>query len=47
MNTFQAGQHVTTSGFAGRVIRMYSPGMVEIRLGSGVVCVPVGDVIAA
>ena len=44
--TFQAGQQVTTSGFAGRVIRMYSAGMVEVRLASGVVSVPVGDVIA-
>lgn len=45
--TFQAGQQVTTSGFPGRVICMYSAGMVEIRLARGVVCVPVCDVVAA
>lgn len=41
---FKAGQHVTTSGYPGRVVRMYSPGMVEVRLKSGVTVVPVGDV---
>lgn len=41
---FFPGQHVTTSGFPGRVIRMYSAGMVEVRLASGVCCVPAEDV---
>jgi hypothetical protein len=45
--TFKAGQKVTTSGFPGIVVRMYSEGMVEVRLGSGLVCVPVGDVVSA
>lgn len=45
--TFQTGQKVTTSGFKGVVVRMYSAGMVEVRLASGLVCVPASDVVAA
>lgn len=43
--TFTPGQKVTTSGFAGTVIRMYSEGMVEIKLPRGGVCVAVEDVV--
>lgn len=42
---FYENEKVTTSGFAGRVVRMYSEGMVEVRLESGMVCVAVEDVI--
>jgi hypothetical protein len=41
---FKPNQPVMTSGFAGSVVRMYSEGMVEVRLASGICCVPVGDV---
>lgn len=44
LGPFKPGQKVTTSGFPGRIVRMYSPGMVEVRLASGVCCVPVEDV---
>jgi hypothetical protein len=44
---FKDGQKVSTSGFLGTVVRMYSEGMVEVRLESGLVCVPVGDVVSA
>ncbi len=42
---FKPGQPVTTSGYPGTVVRMYSEGMVEVRLASGVCCVPVRDVL--
>ena len=44
---FQAGQQVTTSGFPGSVVRYYTEGMIEVRLQSGLVCVPERDVVAA
>jgi preprotein translocase subunit YajC len=45
--TFKPGQQVTANGgYPGRVVRMYSKGMVEVRLASGLVCVPVEDVVA-
>lgn len=41
------GDRVTTSGYPGTVIRRYSAGMVEVRLASGVCCVPDGDCVRA
>ncbi len=41
---FVPGQPVTTSGFPGTVVRMYSEGMVEVRVPGGMCCVPVRDV---
>lgn len=43
-SSFVYGQRVTTSGFPGTIERSYSKGMVEVRLPSGLVCVPVEDV---
>lgn len=40
----QPGQHVTTSGYPGCIVRRYSPGMYEVRLASGLVCVDRGDI---
>lgn len=37
--TFTPGQRVICNGFPGSVVRMYSAGMVEVRLSSGLVCV--------
>ena len=45
MNSYKPGDKVTTSGFPGVVVRMYSEGMVEVRLASGLVCVAVCDVV--
>ncbi len=42
---FKAGDKVITSGYLGVVVRFYSKGMVEVRLASGLVVVPVGDCI--
>lgn len=41
---FKCGDRVTTSGFAGRIIRQYSEGMYEVRLESGLCCVPTEDI---
>ncbi|KVV07373.1 hypothetical protein WK77_16420 [Burkholderia ubonensis] len=38
--TFEAGQRVVANGYPGAVKQMYSEGMVEVRLESGLVCVP-------
>lgn len=48
-NGLEVGQKVTTSGYAGTVVRLceWSHAMVEVRLVSGVVCVDANDVIAA
>lgn len=45
-NGLKVGQPVTTSGFAGTVVRLceWSTSMVEVRLASGVCCVDAGDV---
>lgn len=37
---FVPGQTVTCNGYPGTVVRLYSEGMVEVRLQSGLVCVP-------
>lgn len=44
---FTNGQKVTTSGYPGTVVRMYSADMVEVQLAAGLVCVPVADVVPA
>lgn len=36
---FEPGQKVICNGYPGAVVRMYSEGMVEVRLPGGVVCV--------
>lgn len=41
---FIVGQKVTTSGFPGVIVRQYSEGLYEVRLGSGMVCVDQGDI---
>jgi len=41
--TYTPGTKGTTSGFPAVVIRMYSAGMVEVRVPGGVTCIPVGD----
>ena len=40
----KVGLRVTTSGYPGTITGIYSPGMVEIRLERGAVCVCVSDV---
>ena len=47
MGKFQDGQLVTTSGYAGRVVRYYSTRMVEVMLESGLVCVDENDIMDA
>lgn len=43
-NNLTVGQKVTTSGFPGVIVRQYSPGMYEVRLASGLVCVDISDI---
>lgn len=38
--TFEPGQRVVANGYPGAVKRMYTEGMVEVRLEAGLVCVP-------
>ncbi|CAJ6624428.1 Uncharacterised protein [Burkholderia pseudomallei] len=38
--TFEPGQPVIANGYPGAVKRMYTEGMVEVRLDAGLVCVP-------
>lgn len=47
MKKFKVGQNVTTSGFAGTIVREYCEGMWEVRLNRGIVCVSESDIIAA
>ena len=39
-NKFKTGEKVIVNGYEGRIFRYYSEGMVEVRLESGLVCVP-------
>ena len=41
---FERGDQVMCNGFAGVVMRQYSAGMFEVRLASGLVCVPTCDI---
>lgn len=43
----RVGQKVTTSGYAGTIVRQYSAGMFEVRLASGLVCVSAADILPA
>jgi hypothetical protein len=47
MKKFKVGQKVTTSGFAGTIVREYCDGMWEVRLNRGTVCVSQSDIIPA
>jgi len=47
MKNLKAGQKVTTSGFAGTIVRQYCDGMWEVRLNRGIVCVSESDIIPA
>ncbi|WP_206146819.1 hypothetical protein [Burkholderia sp. Tr-20390] len=38
--TFEPGQRVIANGYPGAVARMYTEGMVEVRLAAGLVCIP-------
>lgn len=44
---FEAGDRVTYSGFAGTVVKFcdWSASMYEVRLASGLVCVPASDLV--
>ena len=45
LHAFAPGDHVTTSGFAGVIVREYSCRMYEVRLASGLVCVDMSDIV--